>query len=70
MNSLPDPGGRRSDSWWHETVIAVVLIIVLQVAGWLVPGFLKLQSQLLLSRQLWEFAILARHDADHYHRRH
>ncbi len=59
MNSLPDPGGRRSDSWWHETVIAVLLVIVLQVAGWLMPGFLKLQSQLLLSRQLWEFAILA-----------
>ena len=35
------------------------LILVLLVAGWLVPGFLKLQSQLLLSRQLWEFSILA-----------
>ena len=59
MNSMPDTGGGRSYAWWHETVIAVLLVMVLQFAGWLVPGFLKLQSQLLLSRQLWEFAILA-----------
>ena len=56
---MPDTGDGRSYAWWHETVIAVLLVIVLQFAGWLVPGFLKLQSQLLLSRQLWEFAILA-----------
>lgn len=58
MNSTYNAGD-RSFPWWHETVIAVLLVSVLLVAGWLVPGFLKLQSQLLLSRQLWEFAILA-----------
>ena len=59
MNSTHESRSGRSFPWWHETVIGVLLIVVLLVAGWLVPGFLKLQSQLLLSRQLWEFAILA-----------
>ncbi|MEZ6032646.1 MAG: ABC transporter permease [Planctomycetaceae bacterium] len=59
MNSTRNLGSARSFRWWHETVITVFLLIVLQLAGWLVPGFLKVQSQLLLSRQLWEFAILA-----------
>ena len=59
MNSMHDAGSSRSFRWWHETVIGALLVIVLLVAGWLVPGFLKPQSQLLLSRQLWEFAILA-----------
>ncbi len=59
MNALHDAAGGRSYSWWHEVVIGVSLILVLLVAGWLVPGFLKPESQLLLSRQLWEFSILA-----------
>jgi rhamnose transport system permease protein len=59
MNSVPNAGSGRSFPWWHETVIGVLLVAVLLVASWLVPGFLKPQSQLLLSRQLWEFAILA-----------
>lgn len=45
--------------WWHEVVIACLLAAVLGTAGLLVPGFLRLDSQLLLSRQLWETAILS-----------
>ena len=59
MNSKSQAGNAFSFSWWHETVIGVLLLVVLLVAGWLVPGFLKPHSQLLLSRHLWEFAILA-----------
>lgn len=59
MNTWHNAAGGRSYSWWHEAVIGVSLILVLLVAGWLVPGFLKPESQLLLSRQLWEFSILA-----------
>ncbi len=44
--------------WWHEAAIAVMLAGLLVVAGWLMPTFLKLESQLLLSRQLWELAIV------------
>lgn len=49
----------RTFRWWHETVIATLLIALLFVAGCLMPSFLRLESQFLLSRQLWEFAILA-----------
>lgn len=45
--------------WWHETVLVLLLAAVLTVAGILMPAFLRPDSQLLLSRQLWEFAILA-----------
>ena len=44
--------------WWHEAAIAVMLIGLLIVAGSLMPTFLKLESQLSLSRQLWELAII------------
>ena len=44
--------------WWHEAAIAVMLIILLIIAGWLMPTFLKLESQLSLSRQMWELAII------------
>jgi rhamnose transport system permease protein len=43
----------------HEAVIAVLLLMLLVVAGYCIPGFLSLKSQILLSRQLWETAILA-----------
>ncbi len=45
--------------WWHEGVLVVLLIGLLAFAGTRMPNFLQLRSQLLLSRQLWEFAILA-----------
>ncbi|MDX1924933.1 MAG: ABC transporter permease [Pirellulaceae bacterium] len=44
--------------WWHEVAIAVMLVGLLVVAGWLMPTFLKVESQLTLSRQLWELAIV------------
>lgn len=44
--------------WWHEAAIAVMLVGLLVVAGWLMPTFLKVESQLTLSRQLWELAIV------------
>lgn len=45
--------------WWHEVVLVGLLGLLLALAGQLMPGFLSWKSQLLLSRQLWEFAILA-----------
>ena len=45
--------------WWHEGVLVVLLIGLLAFAGTRMPSFLQPKSQLLLSRQLWEFAILA-----------
>ena len=44
--------------WWHEAAIAMMLIVLVTVAGVLMPTFLKIESQLTLSRQLWELAIL------------
>lgn len=49
----------RDFRWWHETVLGVLLISLLIVAGRVMPGFLRIEGQLLLSRQLWEFAILS-----------
>ncbi len=44
--------------WWHEAAIALLLVGLLIVSSCLMPKFLKLESQLLLSRQLWELAIV------------
>ena len=49
----------RQFRWRHEAVLLLLIVLLLVIAGWLQPGFLKLRSQLLLSRHLWEFAILA-----------
>ena len=45
--------------WWHEVILALLLIVLLAFAGFAMPSFLQWKSQLLLSRQLWDFAILA-----------
>jgi rhamnose transport system permease protein len=45
--------------YWHELVLAALLLALLIVAGSFKPEFLQLRGQLLLSRQLWEFALLA-----------
>ena len=45
--------------WRHEAVLLLLIVLLLAIAGSLQPGFLQLRSQLLLSRHLWEFAILA-----------
>ncbi|MBX3440206.1 MAG: ABC transporter permease [Planctomycetaceae bacterium] len=49
----------RRFSWRHEFLLAALLIVLLAVAGFVKPEFLNLRSQLLLSRHLWEFALLA-----------
>ena len=43
----------------HEIVLAVLLLVLFAMAGWLMPSFVELRSQLILSRHLWETAILA-----------
>lgn len=45
--------------YWHELVLALLLVALLIVAGIVKPEFLNLRGQLLLSRHLWEFALLA-----------
>jgi rhamnose transport system permease protein len=45
--------------WWHETVLAVLLALLLIVAGLMMPNFVSPRSQLILSRHLWETAIIA-----------
>ncbi len=54
-HGLAHPGFR----WWHEVSVLGLLILLLIVAELLVPGFLSFRSQLLLSRHLWEIAILS-----------
>jgi rhamnose transport system permease protein len=49
----------RAFGWWHEVVLAFLLILLLAFAETYVPGFVTWKSQLYLSRQLWEFALLA-----------
>jgi rhamnose transport system permease protein len=58
-SDVPRPARRPSFSWWHEVVLSLLLIALLTVAGTLMPSFLQWNSQMLLSRQLWEFGILA-----------
>lgn len=45
--------------WWHEAAVAILLVGLLAIAGTLMPSFLKVESQLALSRQLWELAIVS-----------
>lgn len=45
--------------WWHELALVALIIGLLAMAGAVMPKFLDLKSQLLLSRHLWEMAILA-----------
>ncbi|MCA9075249.1 MAG: ABC transporter permease [Planctomycetaceae bacterium] len=45
--------------WWHEVILGVLLAGLLSVVGVVNPQFLNLKGQLLLSRHLWEFALLA-----------
>jgi rhamnose transport system permease protein len=49
----------RNFPWWHEAALAVLLLGLLAAAGTAMPSFLDWRSQLLLSRHLWEFAILS-----------
>src|SRR5690606_16226729 len=48
-----------SFSWWHEAALVLLIAVLLGGAWFVMPSFLQVKSQLLLTRQLWEFAILA-----------
>ena len=52
---------RRLDRfpWWHEATLALLLLLMLTVMHFAMPGFLRPRGQLLLSRHLWELAILS-----------
>ena len=45
--------------WWHEAVLLLLLISLLAAAGLAMPKFLVPNSQMILSKHLWEIAILA-----------
>lgn len=45
--------------WWHEAALVLLIAVLLGGAWFVMPSFLQVKSQLLLTRQLWEFAILA-----------
>lgn len=50
---------RNGFRWWHELVLAALLVCLLVVTAQLMPSFVRLRSQLILSKHLWEIAILA-----------
>ncbi|HJN13008.1 MAG TPA: ABC transporter permease [Pirellulaceae bacterium] len=43
----------------HEIVLVLLLIALMVSVGWLMPTFVQSRSQLILSKHLWETAILA-----------
>ena len=45
--------------WWHETALALLLIGLLLGAAQVMPTFVSPRSQLILSKHIWETAILA-----------
>lgn len=46
-------------SHWHETTLVILIVSLLVLAASLVPNFLSVKGQVILSRQLWEMALLA-----------
>lgn len=52
---------RRLDgfTWWHELVLAAILVALLSAASWIDPAFVRPSVQLGLFSQVWELAILA-----------
>lgn len=46
-------------SYRHEIVLAVLLVLLMGIAGSLMPNFVALHGQLILSKYLWATAILA-----------
>ena len=49
----------RFKSYLHELILFVLLLALFGIAGGLMPNFLSTRSQLILSKHLWEIAILA-----------
>lgn len=50
---------RRAFPYWHETILLVLLVGLMVVARVLEPKFASLETQIELSRHIWELAILA-----------
>ena len=49
----------KSFRYWHEVVLALLLVALLCVAHFIEPRFLRIGTQIELSRHLWEIALLA-----------
>ena len=45
--------------WWHETVLVILLVGLLLAAAQAMPNFVSSRSQLVLSKHIWETALLA-----------
>lgn len=54
-----EDGSLKPIRWLHEYSLCLLFLLLLVVADFLVPDFVSHRSQLLLSRPLWEIAILA-----------
>lgn len=50
---------RHRFRWWHELVLVALLVLLLLISGVLMPNFVSVKSQLILSKHLWETAIIA-----------
>ena len=50
---------RWPHQWSHEIALAVLLLCLIWLAQSLVPNFLSWRSQLIASRKLWDFALIA-----------
>jgi rhamnose transport system permease protein len=50
---------KKSFAYWHEVVLAVLLVALLAAAHFTEPRFLRWNTQVELSRHLWEIALLA-----------
>jgi rhamnose transport system permease protein len=50
---------RRSFAYWHEAVLLGLLVLLLAGAGVADPVFVSVETQIELSRHIWELAILA-----------
>ncbi|HTS20139.1 MAG TPA: ABC transporter permease [Verrucomicrobiae bacterium] len=50
---------KRSFRYWHEVVLAALLVGLLTWAGIVEPQFVRLPSQVELSTHMWELALLA-----------
>jgi rhamnose transport system permease protein len=50
----------REFRWWHEVLLALLLLAIVVLGGMLLPRFFwSLTQQLRLSRQIWEVALLS-----------
>jgi rhamnose transport system permease protein len=57
---LPATGrSRMSGNWWHEAVLALLVVLLCTAAWWFDPLFMRPATQLELSTHIWELALLA-----------